>query len=193
MTKRIYSATHHLHNKKSSENKQSDFVVEEEVIVEEEEEVFVEDDIFYIDIVLGTHSSAFVKPDGTRHPKDHDYYADGYLGLVPSTGVVEYRFEYDLNNADDYVLEPQSGVGAFHVHEKTIPDDEGEPSFTGGVVIPLDVSDRLTRSGVTRGVIEGETTVDPLILQDILDGPINYYVNLHTKRYPAGALSANLR
>ena len=61
---------------------------------------------------------------------------------------------------------------------------EGE---SGDVIVPLDVDGF---EGTSEGCIE--PMEDAAVLQEIVDDPAGYYVNLHTADFPAGAIRGNL-
>ena len=61
---------------------------------------------------------------------------------------------------------------------------EGE---SGDVVVPLDVDGF---DGTSEGCIE--PMEDAAVLQEIVDAPAEYYVNLHTEDFPAGAIRGQL-
>jgi hypothetical protein len=61
---------------------------------------------------------------------------------------------------------------------------EGE---SGDVVVPLDVDGF---DGTSEGCIE--PMEDAAVLQEIVDDPAGYYVNLHTEDFPAGAIRGQL-
>jgi CHRD domain len=44
----------------------------------------------------------------------------------------------------------------------------------------------------SKGTIAGCVTADPVLLQDIVDHPADYYVNVHNARFPGGALRCQL-
>ena len=61
---------------------------------------------------------------------------------------------------------------------------EGE---SGDVVVPLDVDGF---DGTSEGCIE--PMEDAAVLQEIVDDPAGYYVNVHTEDFPAGAIRGQL-
>jgi len=63
----------------------------------------------------------------------------------------------------------------------------GAAGVAGDVVVPLDVDGF---DGTSDGCIE--PMEDAAILQDIVDDPGSYYVNVHTADYPPGAVRGQL-
>jgi len=63
----------------------------------------------------------------------------------------------------------------------------GAEGVSGDVVVPLDVDGF---EGTSEGCIE--PMEDAAVLQDILDDPAGYYVNLHTEDFPPGAIRGQL-
>ena len=75
------------------------------------------------------------------------------------------------------------GIGAVaqsHIHT-------GAAGVSGGVLVPLDVDGF---DGASEGCIE--PMEDAQALQDILDNPAGFYVNLHTADFQAGAIRGQL-
>ncbi|HWF71891.1 MAG TPA: CHRD domain-containing protein, partial [Solirubrobacteraceae bacterium] len=73
-----------------------------------------------------------------------------------------------------------SGIGtpyASHVHK-------GVKGVEGPVVIPLSATSPVAKSGCVK--------VKKSLLAAIAKKPSNYYVNVHTKKYPGGALRGQL-
>ncbi|RPI84146.1 MAG: CHRD domain-containing protein [Chloroflexi bacterium] len=68
---------------------------------------------------------------------------------------------------------------AAHIHV-------GDSDVAGDVVIPLAPPDEL---GSSAGCA---ADVDPTLIQEILDNPSGYYVNVHTSDFPAGAIRGQL-
>jgi plastocyanin len=68
---------------------------------------------------------------------------------------------------------------ASHIHK-------GGATVVGPVVVPF------TAPGAD-GTARGCTTVDAALLRDIAANPSNYYVNVHTTEFPAGAIRGQLR
>ena len=80
----------------------------------------------------------------------------------------------------DLTAEGIEPVTQSHIHVGA----EGE---SGDVVVPLDVDGF---EGTSEGCIE--PMEDAAVLQDILDDPAGYYVNLHTEDFPPGAIRGQL-
>ncbi len=80
----------------------------------------------------------------------------------------------------DLAAEGIEPVTQSHIHVGA----EGE---SGDVVVPLDVDGF---EGTSEGCIE--PMEDAAVLQEIVDDPAGYYVNLHTADFPAGAIRGNL-
>jgi hypothetical protein len=80
----------------------------------------------------------------------------------------------------DLTAEGIEPVTQSHIHIGA----EGE---SGDVVVPLDVDGF---EGTSEGCIE--PMEDAAVLQEIVDDPAGYYVNLHTADFPAGAIRGNL-
>lgn len=69
-------------------------------------------------------------------------------------------------------------AAAAHIHV-------GAVTTTGSVVVGLSAPD-------ATGVASGCATVDRALVKAIMKNPSNYYVNVHTSDYPAGALRGQL-
>lgn len=67
---------------------------------------------------------------------------------------------------------------ASHIHE-------APAGRAGPIVVPLSAPD-------ASGHASGCTTADPALIQDIIDNPADYYVNVHTTDFPAGAVRGQL-
>jgi hypothetical protein len=68
-------------------------------------------------------------------------------------------------------------ASAAHIHKA--------PAGTNGsVVVPF--------SPPTSGSSSGCTTADPALIQDIIDNPAQYYVNVHNAEFPGGAVRGQL-
>ena len=76
------------------------------------------------------------------------------------------------------VADLTSPAVAAHIHVGAV----GEP---GPVVVPLTPPD-------ASGTSQGCTTVDPALVDAIIANPANYYVNVHTVDFPAGAIRGQL-
>ena len=70
-------------------------------------------------------------------------------------------------------------ASAAHIHV-------GRAGVAGPVVVPLTPPDE---TGVSSGCV---SDVDPALIQAIIAKPANYYVNVHTTDFPAGAVRGQL-
>jgi hypothetical protein len=73
-----------------------------------------------------------------------------------------------------------------HIHEETMPNE------TGPVRVPLFMTGMGGEFTDRHLDIRG-STVNPTQAQQILENPEKYYVNLHTRAEPAGAIRGQLR
>ncbi|MCR8671749.1 CHRD domain-containing protein [Agrococcus sp. HG114] len=106
---------------------------------------------------------AEVNAQGVPNQGDLDGTGTAHVTVNPGTGLVCWTIEVDG-------IEP---VLAAHIH--VAPSTEPGP-----VVVPLS-----PYSG-------GCTTVDRELAREIVRSPEDYYVNVHTATYPAGALRGQL-
>ena len=90
--------------------------------------------------------------------------AKGFVGVDLDKGEGQVCIEYGF----DGLAEPT----AMHIHE-------GEAGQAGDPVVDLPLHG---------GCVEA----DPSLIEDIADDPAAYYVNVHTEKYPDGAIRAQL-
>jgi hypothetical protein len=102
-------------------------------------------------------------------PGDPDGEGEASLTLNPGTGEVCWEL-----HVTDIVL-PASGA---HIHV-------GTASVSGPVVVGLAPPDATGHSS-------GCTTADRELILAIIQNPDNYYVNVHSSEYPAGAVRGQL-
>jgi hypothetical protein len=76
------------------------------------------------------------------------------------------------------MVEGLGTVTMAHIHK-------GGPDVAGPVAVPLTAPD-------ASGKASGCATVDAKVLKDIADNPGNYYVNVHTAEFRAGAARGQL-
>lgn len=100
-------------------------------------------------------------------PGDPDAFGFAKVYVRPSAGEVCVRLSVAL-------MEPPTGA---HIHEA--PRGEAGP-----VVVPLPLPEG--------GLVDGCVSADVDLLTDIANNPENYYVNIHTASYPAGAVRGQL-
>jgi hypothetical protein len=105
-----------------------------------------------------------------ENPGDEDGSGTASIVIDPEAGTACWTLE-----AADIMPVLQS-----HIHVGA----EGE---SGDIVVPLDVDGF---EGSSEGCIE--PMEDAAILQEIVDNPAGYYVNLHTEDFPAGAIRGQL-
>jgi hypothetical protein len=98
------------------------------------------------------------------------------LKINPS-GKVCYVIEVTLSEAPQ---EPGPGVGNAHIH--LLP--------TGAIAVPLEGTFESLGGGrfVDAACIRG----DKQVVRDILANPEQYYINIHTATFPAGAVTGAL-
>ena len=77
-------------------------------------------------------------------------------------------------------VEPAPGIGSAHIHT----------TLTGGVFLNLLTNFRSTGADVY--IATGCVSATEEQLQAILDNPSQYYVNVHTVAFPAGAIQGSL-
>jgi hypothetical protein len=99
----------------------------------------------------------------------------------------------DGSGTASIVIDPEAGTTCWELTATGInPVTQshihvGAEGVSGDVVVPLDVDG-------FEGTSEGctEPMVDAAVLQEIVDNPAGYYVNLHTDDFPAGAIRGQL-
>jgi hypothetical protein len=104
-------------------------------------------------------------PDGTGTAE---------IRLDPNTALV--CFQIDVTNVDFPVL-------AAHIHR-------APTGVAGPVVVPLDPPQQL--NGGATAESRGCKAADPALIQDIINNPSQYYVNVHNAKYPAGIIRGQL-
>lgn len=91
------------------------------------------------------------------------------------------------------VIDPEAGTACWELTAEGIEPvtqshiHVGAEGESGDVVVPLDVDGF---EGTSEGCIE--PMEDAAILQEIVDNPAGYYVNLHTEDFPPGAIRGQL-
>ena len=103
-------------------------------------------------------------------PGDTDGSGTATITVDPEAGTL--CWEITVEN-----IEPAT---ASHIHE-------GGPGVAGDVVVPLDVDGF---EGSTEGCIE--PMEDAQVLQDIVDDPAAFYVNVHNDEFQGGAVRGQL-
>jgi CHRD domain-containing protein len=99
----------------------------------------------------------------------------------------------DGSGTASIVIDPAAGTACWNLTAENInPVTQshihiGAEGESGDIVVPLDV-DGFT--GSSEGCIE--PMEDAAVLQQILDNPAGYYVNIHTEDFPAGAIRGQL-
>jgi hypothetical protein len=100
-------------------------------------------------------------------PADPDGSGTAQLRLNHGQGEICYRL--DVAGIDPAV--------AAHIHH-------APAGVNGPVVVPL--------AAPTSGASSGCATVDQELIKDIIQNPEDYYVNVHTVAFPAGAIRGQL-
>lgn len=100
-------------------------------------------------------------------PGDPD--GSGTAWITLNHGQQRVCFEFSVMNVD--------GITAAHIHEAPV----GEP---GAVVVPL-FSGGLDEEGCVENV-------DRALIKDIMQNPGDYYVNVHSTAFPAGAVRGQM-
>ena len=103
-------------------------------------------------------------------PGDPDGRGESNVFLNPEAGTICFSIV-----AQDITLP----AAAAHIHV-------GSEDVAGPVVVPFTAPDE---NGVSTGCTPD---VDPALIQDIIANPSNYYVNVHTSDFPAGAIRGQL-
>ena len=110
----------------------------------------------------------------------------------PNTGVPLYASMTGGSGGGNItlVVDPPKGTACYIMNISGLQDvtaahvHKGGPGETGAPVIPL-----ATPSGGTAG---GCVQVTPAVSAALLANPGGYYVNVHTKAFPAGAIRGQL-
>lgn len=102
-------------------------------------------------------------------PGDPDGTGNAQLRFFPATNEICYTIKVEA------IMLPATGA---HVHD-------GDSSISGPVVVALTPPN-------ARGVSTGCVVVEQTLFKDIYKHPAEYYVNVHTSDYPAGAIRGQL-
>jgi CHRD domain len=102
-----------------------------------------------------------------------------FLAINPG-GKVCYVIEVTLTTPGDVPQEPGPGIGNAHIHTFA----------TGGIAVHLDSTFTALGNGmfIAADCVRGDKDV----VRDVLANPEQYYVNIHTASFPAGAVSGAL-
>jgi hypothetical protein len=95
-------------------------------------------------------------------------------------GKGTFRYQIVIKKSEVCYSLKWSGIGtpfASHIHK-------GKKGVEGPVVIPLSANPPVAQSGCVKA--------KKSLLLAIMAKPSDYYVNVHTKKYPAGALRGQL-
>jgi hypothetical protein len=112
-----------------------------------------------------------VNMDGAQVPDgDPDGRGKAFVDITVETGTVCFRIQ--VRN-----IELPTTDGHIHV---------GDPGVNGPVVVRMAGPDA---TAISRGCTTGWDTV---LLQDIIDNPASYYVNIHNAPYPSGAIRGQM-
>jgi hypothetical protein len=96
------------------------------------------------------------------------------------TGAGTFKYQINTKTGELCYSLKWSGIGtpyASHIHK-------GKAGAAGNVVIPLSATAPVAQSGCVKAKVS--------LLKAILKTPRDYYVNVHTKKYPGGALRGQL-
>jgi CHRD domain len=99
----------------------------------------------------------------------------------------------DGSGSASIVIDPAAGTACWTLSAESIMPvlqshiHIGAEGESGDIVVPLDVDGF---EGSSEGCIE--PMEDAAVLQEIVDNPAGYYVNLHTEDFPAGAIRGQL-
>ena len=99
----------------------------------------------------------------------------------------------DGSGTASIVIDPAAGTACWTLTAEAIMPvlqshiHIGAEGESGDIVVPLDVDGF---EGSSEGCIE--PMEDAAVLQEIVDDPAGYYVNLHTEDFPAGAIRGQL-
>ncbi len=98
-------------------------------------------------------------------PGDADGVGTATLTFNPGKGEITYKIE--ISNVDN--------ITGIHIHK-------GDASTSGSVVVPL----------TSKGELSGTVKADKDLIKKIMKNPSGYYVQVHSKDYPAGAIRGQL-
>jgi hypothetical protein len=111
-----------------------------------------------------------VSADGKKNAGD----PDGEGSFAISAGGTSLCYAYTVKALDTPV--------AAHIHKS-------KPGKSGGIVLPLKPPD----SGDPGLQSECLQNQDQALVEDIIEHPAKYYVNVHTQAYPDGAIRGQLQ
>jgi hypothetical protein len=100
-------------------------------------------------------------------------------GSATGTGMASVMLNPDQGSVCyDLTVSLTPPAAAAHIHR-------GTADVAGPVVVPFEAPSSGSASGCTEGV-------DVALIQEIMDNPTGFYVNVHNPEFPAGAIRGQL-
>lgn len=123
-----------------------------------------------------------VDSEGNPGQGDLEAFGAGEVSFDPSTeGDGEALVSYSIGYLNLQGVSTNADITGFHIHNA--------PAGANGPIV-IDLGPGVDPSG--EGLLMGQVMADAGIVQNILDNPSQYYVNVHTQAFPPGAIRGQL-